>query len=178
MLPSLDQGSDLSTILNFILYIIVLAVTGLGGSAIGYNKARQKFKNKKEKRLFDNIQRPVALVPSSEDSLQFEERLLKSIDFFSVDLLPTDPRSVDELTNKYRLAIIRYENTDTFWQIFSKIKDLRVPVIVYSEPAEIQIPELKKIQEYSRYALCNTPVRLASDVYAIMSVYPEDRVNE
>lgn len=170
----LDQGSDLATVLSFLLQIILLAAAGLAGGKIGYNRAQKKFSNKREKRLFDNIQRPVALIPSANDPLQMEQRLLQSIEFFTVDLLPADARSVDEITAKYRLVVLRYEDSDTFWRIFHALADKQIPLIIYSKPAEIPVPKLQEIQDYyTRYTLCNTPVRLVSDVFAIMSVYPE-----
>lgn len=172
----LDQGSALATILSFILQIILLAVAGLAGGAVGYKRAAKKFRNKKEKRLFDNIQRPVALLPTAGDSLESEARLLQAIDFFTVDLLPADTRSLDEITSKYRMVVVRYEDSDIFWRAFHALADKQVPMIIYSKPAEIPVPDLKKIQDYyTRYTLCNTPVRLASDIFAIMSVYPEGK---
>ena len=170
----LEEGSALATILSFLLQLILLGLAGVAGSAIGFKKASKKFHNKKEKRLFDNIQRPVALMPSKADGLEVESRLLKAVDFFTVDLLPTDVRSLDEITAKYRLVIVRYESSERFWRIFGALADRQIPIIIYSKPAEIKVPELEKIQGYySRYTLCNTPVRLVSDVFAIMSVYPE-----
>lgn len=172
----LDQSSELATVLSFILQIILLAAAGIAGGKIGYNRAQRKFSSKREKRLFENIRRPVAIIPSTADSLQLESRLLKAVDFFTVDLLPNDARSLDEITTKYRLAIIRYEDTAGFWRIFHALADKQIPLIIYSKPAEIPVPKLKEIQEYyTRYTLCNTPVRLLSDVFAIMSVYPEDK---
>lgn len=171
---TLNNSSDLAQILNFILDLVLIAI-GLGGAgAIGYNRARKTFIKKKESRLFANIQRPVALLPTKTDELELESRLLKAIEFFKVDLMPVDVRSLDEVTANYRLAIIRYENSKEFWRRFKALADKQMPLVIYSKPAEIPVPELQKIQKYyTRYTLCNTPVRLASDVFAIMSVYPE-----
>lgn len=172
----LDQSSDLATVLSFLLQIILLAAATIAGGKIGYSRAQKKFSSKREKRLFDNIQRPVALIPSADDPLQLEHRLLQSIEFFTVDLLPADARSVDEITAKYRLAVLRYEDSNTFWRVFRAMADKQIPLIIYSKPAEIPVPKLQEIQEYyTRYTLCNTPVRLISDVFAIMSVYPEGK---
>lgn len=171
----LEQGSDLATILSFLTQLIIIVLGFGAGSVFGYQKAQKKFINKKEKRLFDNIQRPVAILPSSADKMELENRLLKAIDFFVTDMMPSDARSLDEITSRYRLAIIRYEDTPTFWRIFHKLADKQIPLVIYSKPAEIPIANLEKIQDYyTRYTLCNTPVRLVSDVFAIMSVYPEN----
>lgn len=172
----LEQGSDLATILSFLLQVLMLAIAAVAGGSITYIRARKKFQNKKEKRLFDNIQRPVALVPTAQDGLEVEARLLKAVDFFNVDLLPVDVRSLDDVTSKYRMAVVRYEDTPRFWRIFEKLADKTMPMIIYAAPGEIKTPEMIRIQKYySRYTLCNTPVRLTSDVFAIMSVYPEDQ---
>lgn len=172
----LNQSADLAAVLSFLLKIILLTAAGVAGGKIGYDRAQKKFSSKREKRLFDNIQRPVALIPTTDDPLQMEHRLLQSIEFFTVDLLPADARSVDEITSKYRLAVLRYEDSNTFWRVFHALADKQIPLIIYSKPAEIPVPKLQEIQEYyTRYTLCNTPVRLVSDVFAIMSVYPEGK---
>lgn len=177
---SLDQVSSLATITDVLLRYVVIplisALIGVGvGVGVGWKKAQKAFQNKKEKRLFSNIARPVALLPTKEDPLELERRLLKSIDFFNVDLFPADARSLDEITKSYRLAIIRYEESETFWRIFETLAYRHIPLIIYSKPAEIPTPNLIRIQKhYTRYTICNTPVRLVSDVYAIMSVYPEE----
>lgn len=175
----LEQTSNLSTTLDFLLrYVLVplasAIVGGLGGGAIAYRKARKQFSAKKENRLFANIQRPVALIPTKNDPLDLEKRLLESIDFFNVDPLTPDVRNLDSITNKYRMAIICYEDTDRFWRMFESLADRTIPMVIYSKPAEIKTDQLSRIQNYyTRYTLCNTPVRLVSDVFAIMSVYPE-----
>jgi hypothetical protein len=175
----LEQTSNLSTILDFLLrYILVplaaAIVGGVGGGAIAYRRAKKRFSVKKEDRLFANIQRPVALIPAENDPLDLEKRLLESIEFFNIDSLTADARNLDSITSKYRMAIIRYEDTDRFWRIFESLADRTIPMVIYSKPAEIKTDQLIRIQNYyTRYTLCNTPVRLVSDVFAIMSVYPE-----
>jgi hypothetical protein len=172
----LENISSLATIIDVILkYIVLPLVSGLIGVRIGLNKAKKAFHSRRENRLFKNIGRPIAIFPSTTDSLDLEMRLLKSVDFFNVELFPADARALDEITESHRLAILRYESNSSFWRIFEKLADKRIPLIIYSRPVEIPSADLQRIQNYyTRYTLCNTPVRLISDVYAIMSVYPED----
>jgi len=172
---TLQDGSAIAQILDLIIkYVLPVLLSGLLGGFIGELRARRKFHDKRERRLFANVKRPVALLPTKVNTLELEERLLKKVDFFKVDLLPADARSIDEITNKYRLAIIRYEDSKAFWHTFHKLADNKMPLIIYANPGEIPVPKMQDIQNYyTRYTLCNTPVRLLSDVFAIMSVYPE-----
>lgn len=180
MSATVEQASAIAQILDFILrYLLIPVITaGLSG-AVAYKRAEKKFHQKLDHRLFNNMKRPVALLPSKSDGLKAEQRLLKRAEFFKVDLLPADIRSLDEISDDYRLVILRYEESDQFWTAFRTLAARRIPLIIYAKPAEIPIPKLAEIQKtYTRYTLCNTPVRLISDVFAIMSVYPNEEKHD
>jgi len=132
---------------------------------------------KKEQRLFNNLKRPVAIIVSDEDSMSQEDELLRRVQFFNIHLLRDTRRSIDLINSHYRLVILRYQKgSENFWSTFNSLSGKQIPVIVFSKPGEIDSSDIKKIQEYSLYTLCNTPLRLISDVFAIMSTYQEDKI--
>ncbi|PIR55630.1 hypothetical protein COU74_00015 [Candidatus Peregrinibacteria bacterium CG10_big_fil_rev_8_21_14_0_10_36_19] len=131
---------------------------------------------KKERRLFKNLKRPVAIIVSDIDNMSHEAELLKSIKFFDVRLLQDPQRSIDIIDDRYRLVILRYKkDSESFWKTFNSLSGRQFPVIVFSKPGEIDREDVRKIQGYSLHTLCNAPLRLISDVFAIMSTYPEDK---
>jgi hypothetical protein len=173
-MADLSTASDIAGIVSAAWPVLTLigGAAGFGGGVLYSSVVR-----KKERRLVSNLRRPVAVIPSAEDSMEHEARLLKNVEFFSIDSLAADGRSVDVITDNYRLVVLRYQrDSDDFWHVYDMLAAKQIPVIVYSKPMEIKIPEdMSRIQRYSLHTLCNTPLRLISDVTSIMSTYPEAR---
>jgi hypothetical protein len=169
---------DLSTLAN--AATVATAIWSLVGgtvAGVGTTVIYTKFFRKKEKRLIRNWKRPIAIIPSVNDSMAQEARLLKDAVFFeNVDLLEADVRSINHVTDKYRLAILRYDKNSTyFWPTYEQLAQNKIPVIIYAAQGEIDRPDFERIQQYLFHAVCNTPVRLLSDVSAIMAAYPENK---
>ena len=103
-----------------------------------------------------------------------EARLLEKAAFFdNVSLLPADGRSINHVTDKYRMVVLRYEKGSTyFWDTYDRITQSQIPVIIYAQQGEIDRDDFARIQKYLFHTICNTPVRLLSDVSAIMATYP------
>ncbi|MDB5162112.1 MAG: hypothetical protein JWM52_620 [Candidatus Saccharibacteria bacterium] len=178
-MADLSEIADIATIVQTAWPVltatgVIGALTGVGGT-IAYGKLFRK----KERRLLKNLQRKVAVVPARTGSMDHEIRLLQDVDFFIVDPLAADSRSIDTLNTKYRLAVLQYDDSDEghFWSTYESLQTKQVPVIVYAKPDEIRRDrdDLKRIQSYSLHTMCNTPLRLISDVASIMSTYPEDK---
>lgn len=154
-----------------LLQILISLISGAIGAA-----AWTRFFRKKETRLFKNIQRPIGIISTADTSLQHEATLLKRVGFFNVEAPSSDKRAVDVLDDK-RLVIIGYSpNSKEFKDAFVAAMQRSIPVIVYSKPGRIDDPEdMEMLQGYSHHSICNTPLRLVSDVFALMSTYPEDK---
>lgn len=132
---------------------------------------------KKEKRLFKNLKRPVAIIASREDTMSQETELLQRVGFFDIHLLQDSQRGIDLVDNRYRMVILRYQkDSESFWKTFDSLTGKTIPVVVFAKPGEIDGPDIKRIQGYSLHTLCNTPLRLISDVFAVMSTYPEGQI--
>lgn len=158
---------------NLLLTLLQILISLIGG-AIGA-AAWVRFFRKKETRLFKNIQRPIGIFGTSDTPLQHEAALLKRVGFFDVDTPSSDVRAIDVLDDK-RLIIIGYTpKSKEFKKVFQAAKQRAIPVIVYSGPARIEPEDMAMMQKYSHHSMCNTPLRLVSDVFALMSTYPEDK---
>lgn len=159
--------------LDLLLTILQISISLIGG-AIGA-AAWFRFFHKKELRLFNNIKRPIGIIGTDDMPLEHEATLLKRVGFFDVETPSSDARAVDVLDNK-RLVVIGYTpNSEVFKQVFQAAKQKAIPVIVYSGPARIDNEDMAMLQTYSHHSMCNTPLRLISDVFAIMSTYPEGK---
>lgn len=134
-----------------------------------------RFFHKKERRLFKNIQRPVAVIATDDKPMTHEVQLLKRVGFFNIATPSADGRAKD-LLNGNRLVIIGYSpNSASFKDIFKAASQREIPVIVYAGPTRITPEDMELLQSYSHHSMCNTPLRLISDVFAMMSTYPEDK---
>lgn len=133
-----------------------------------------RFIRKKERRLFDNWKRPVAIIPSLEHPMANELRLLKKTAFLdNVEMLAADSTSASLITDRHRLVVLRYEKKSSyFWNVYEQMMVRQIPVIIYAEQGAIDPKDFPRIQKYLYHTICNTPVRLLSDVAAIMAAYP------
>ncbi len=162
--------TDLSTTVPLIANL----ATGLVGGVIG-SVAWYRFFRKREQRLFKNINRPIAIIGTEKNPMQHECELLRRVGFFEVGTPSTDGRAPDML-NGNRLVIIGYSpNSRRFKEALNAARQRDIPIIVYAKPGEIEPEDMSLIQGYSHQSMSNTPLRLISDVFAIMSTYPEDK---
>jgi hypothetical protein len=134
-----------------------------------------QFFHKKEHRLFTNLQRPILIIATADKLMSHEAKLLERVGFFNVKQPSSDQRAVD-LMNGNRLVIIGYTpDSQDFKDAFNAAKQREIPVIVYAGPTRITEEDMRLLQSYSHHSMCNTPLRLISDVFAIMGTYPENK---
>lgn len=178
MSDTLSQAADVATIVAAAWPILTATVVGSGILGIGGGIAAAKIIVRKERRLLANMKRPVAVIPAHHGSMEHETRLLKDVEFFNIDNLASDKRSID-LVAKHRLVVLQYDAAPEshFWKTYETLQSRQVPVIVYAKPGEISFKtdHMERIQNYSLHTLCNTPLRLLSDVTSIMTTYPEEK---
>lgn len=133
-----------------------------------------KIFHKKERRLFKNLQRPIGIIATDDKPMAHEAELLERVGFFDVKRPSSDSRAID-LMNGNRLVIIGYSpNSQAFKNAFNAAKQKEIPVIVYAGPTRITDEDMKLLQSYTHHSMCNTPLRLISDVFAMMSTLPEE----
>lgn len=169
---NIETTANIATIWVVLQPIIIGAVAG-GITSFGY----MKFFRNKETRLINNWKRPIGIIPSKTYSMDNEKLLLEKSSFFdNVNIFAPEANSVDNITDKYRLVILRYEqNSDDFWHVYEQLAVKGIPTIIYAEQGKILPYDFPKIQKYTFHAICNTPVRLIGDVASIMSTYPSSK---
>ncbi len=155
--------------------VIAVAIIAICSSALTLFGAL-RFAFRKERRIYKNVKRPIFVWSGQKHSIEHENNMLKNVDFFNLgDGIHKDARASQLLKNE-RLAIMRYETSDSFREVFRGISEKRIPIIVYCNPGEIPLDsdDMRLIRGYSFHSFCNTPVRLISDVFAVNSTFPED----
>ncbi len=159
--------TDYITVIQFIWPIVGGAIGGI---------AWVNFFQKKEQRLFKNIRRPISIISTEEMPMTHEARLLDRVGFFNVTPPQTDGRAPD-LLNGSRLLILGYSpNSEKFRVALAAAKQREIPVIVYAGPSRITTEDMNLLQKYSLHSMCNTPLRLISDVFTLMGTYPEEKI--
>lgn len=164
----LQAGANVGDIITA-LFVIAGTASGAAGLTA--------FMFKKSRRLSKNLSRPLAIIPSKDDDMASEHRLLQDTGFFPhLQMLSPNGRSVDSIDEQHRLVILRYDKRSSYlWDTYETLRSKRIPVIIYAKPDEIdrKTDHMARIQGYSYHTLCNTPTRLLSDVWAIMATFPE-----
>ena len=165
---SLQDFADGATLVQT-AWLVGSAVVG-GGIALGGHAA---FARKREKRLFKNISRPVAVVSTEARPMDHEADLLDKVGLFKIKRFTADPRAAS-MIDGHRLVILGFSpNSAVFRAVFAAAQAKNIPVIVYAGPGDISREEFATIQTYTNHTVCNTPLRLISDTFAIISTYPE-----
>lgn len=162
---ALETGANISQILSSTWPLLLTAIAALGLAI---------FTIKKNWRISKNISRPMALI-SLNNEMDSEYSLIKKAGYFKkAENRSLNDRVADDITDEYALVVLRYhQGNESFWHVYERLAANRVWVIIYSLPAEIPVDDLKRLQKYSYHSLCNTPVRLLSDIWATMAVKPE-----
>ncbi len=128
---------------------------------------------RRERRIYKNIRRPICVIGTEDKPMEHESKLLKDVGFFNIERLSDDKRSIDVIS-KHRVVVLGYSpNSDFFWQVFETAKARLIPIIVFASVDQIDPKDAVVIQDYSYVTICNTPIRLISDVYSLMCTYPE-----
>jgi hypothetical protein len=153
--------------------VITGAVTLLGALFGAFGISRLAFR--KTRRLAKNLGRMFALIPSATDDMSQQMRLLKGTGFFKdPDIMNPRHNNAHNITDEHRLVIMRFSIDELFWITYVVLQATRLPIIIYATFGEIDNrTEMPRIQEYPFNSVCNTPVRLLSDVWAIMATWPE-----
>lgn len=167
----IDTTKLIEILLEALIPLAFGAIGGIGGS-IGW----LKFFRKKETRLFKNIRRRIAVVSTDAKPMSHEVALLRKSGLFTdVSEPSSDARSVDYFKGA-RLIIIGYSKSmANLQQIIDVARTHEIPVLVYAGPREISDEHMDILQGYTYHSMCNTPLRLVSDVFAVMSTTPEEK---
>lgn len=165
---SLNSAADAATILQFLLWLIVTFGGGL--LVIGYiHKMRPVWK-----RFTSNVSRQMAVISTEMQPMEHEADLLDRVGYFNkIRRLSADERNLN-LLHDTSLIIIGYSPSSKVYKAtLAYAKTNKLPIIVYSGDHRLSQEDLTDLKQYSFSSLCETELRLVSDVFAIMSTFPK-----
>lgn len=173
----LDNFLNAAQILDFFVKYVIPAI-GLVGGGTGLF-AYAKFQRAKDNRLFQNTRRPLAVISTESQSMTNEVDLLERTGFFKPIHFGVGGRNLQLLGDiKPRAFVVGYSpSSPTYRRALDYAQNHvpAIPVIVFAQDRITDTQDMKEIMGYSFGALCNTDLRLISDVFSVMSTFPEDK---
>lgn len=165
---SLNDAASISTIMQLFLTLIVTFGGGL--LALGYlYKMRPVWK-----RFTDNVNRQIAVISTEKQSMKHEFELLKRVGYFKkIKCLDPDSRNLNLVSNSALIVIGYSPNSKIYRKSFEYAKTYRLPFIVFSGDYRLTKSDIDELKKYSFSSLCETELRLISDVFAAISTFPE-----
>lgn len=135
-----------------------------------------RFSLGKEVRLFLNRRRPIMIFKSADQSMEMETKILKDSGLFTIKEDPTASHQNTDRIKDHGLIIVGYtKGMPGFSNILAAAKQHQIPIIVYASPSAITSEDFKLITDYSYHSVCGLPLRLVSDVFAILSTFPHEK---
>lgn len=164
---TLSEAADISTIAQFIFWLIL--TFGGGFLLVGYiRKMRPVWK-----RFTDNMSRKVAVISTEQQSMDHEADLLNRVGYFEIKKISADERNLN-LIRGFVLLVIGYSpNSRVYKETLAYAKANAIPIIVFSGKHRLSDEDKDELMSYSFSSLCETELRLISDVFAVMSTFPE-----
>lgn len=165
-----DDLANIATIIQLVIWAII-TIAG-GALAIGYvTKMRPIWK-----RFTKNIKRQVAVISTEEQDMTPEKELLEGIGYFKrVKLLPPSTKSIDLIDGSAIVVIGYTENSPTYKKAFEYAKNHRLPFVVYSGSNWLSKTDKDELKGYMYGSLCESDMRLVSDVFNIVSTNPAQK---
>lgn len=160
----LQDWANIASITEVILWI---AASVIGGTfAVGYiTKMRPIWK-----RFTSNIKRQVAVISTEKQDMTYEAELLNEIGYFKdVKLFPSTPKSLDLVKGSSVIVVGYSKNSPTYARVFEYAKANKLPIIVYSGKNWLETTDKEALKDYSFSSICETDLRLVSDVFNVMS---------
>jgi hypothetical protein len=172
----LEQASSIATIADIIIKYVapVIGLVGGSGGIIAY----RNFHKAKEDRLYQNIKRPFAVISTEQQTLIHEVDLLERTKFLKPQHFGDGGRDLQLIDDiKPRLLVVGYSpNSATYKRAFAYARTHSLPLVVFAPKYQITDPqELAEVKQYSFSSLCQTELRLVSDIFSIMSTFPENK---
>lgn len=160
---------DAANIANIVEVAIWLIITISGGAlAIGYiAKMRPVWK-----RFTENVQRQVAVISTEQQPMEHEAELLERVGYFNkVKRVDADARNLTLLDGSAVIVVGYSPNSTVYKETFEYAKTHKLPLIVFSGRNRLSNEDRDALKSYSFSSLCETDLRLVSDVFAVMSTF-------
>lgn len=162
---TLQDTADIATIAQLALGIIV----AFGGGALVVHYIRTM--KPVWKRFAENVTREVAVISTERQQMEHEADILERVGFFKVRSVSADVRNLDLVKNSSLLVVGYSPKSQVYAAVLAYAKTHRLPIIVFSGKNRLSNEDRDQLKEYSFSSLCETDLRLVSDVFAVMSTF-------
>lgn len=166
---SLQTASDIATIAQLVLGLVV----AFGGSFLAVQYIRKM--RPVWKRFAENVGREVAVISTEQQPMEHEADILKRVGFFKVRPVAADARNLNLVRGSVLLVVGYSPDSKIYQKAFKYAENNGLPIIVFSGKHRLSDEDRTKLKTYSFSSLCETELRLVSDVFAVMSTFPEDK---
>lgn len=165
-------------ILNNLSIIHWVVITAISIAVSIWGTTRYiKFLYKREKILNNNLKRPIKIFFPAGDTkhtMEMEFNLLSGSGLFNVEKPSSDTRDTIRITNHSLVILGCSKNMNNFRKIFEKVQQEKIPVLIYTfgDNEALKKEHWAKLNDYPYYSVCNSPLRLVSDVFTVLSTFP------
>lgn len=164
--------------INTIYWLIGIVIAFFAGIAAAVAYINSFYK--RERIIFNNLKRPIKMFypsSSSGNSMDMEFKLLTKSGLFNVEKPTNDSRDTVNITNHSLVILGCNKQMANFDSIFDKVQQEKIPILVYTfgDNEALKPEHWKKLNKYPYYSVCNSPLRLVSDVFTVMSTFPSSR---
>ena len=163
---TLTDATDIAQIVQAV--VAVLAAGGGGILLVQYIKRMRPV----WKRFAENVGRQVAVISVEDQSMEHEAELLKRVGFFKVKEFDADVRSLDLIAGSGLIVVGYSPDSKVYDTTLRYAKDHGLPIIVFAGMHELEPEKRKELFAYSFSSLCQSELRLVSDVFAAISTFP------
>jgi hypothetical protein len=162
--------SNFDSFKSIITTLISIAI----GSFTTYKVLNNIFK--REQILFNNLQRKIKVFyPPTENKKEMEVEFdeIKKNRLFNADFRTCDIRNVNNIDSKSLVIIGCGSDFSYFESVYFEAKRYRIPIIIYTygDSKALEEKHWNLLNTYQWYSVCNTPIRLISDLFTILSTF-------
>ncbi len=173
-MSDLSQAADIATIVQTTWPILTATVAGGGILGLGGGIAGARFILKKERRLLSNMKRQVVVISTENQMMDHEAELLERVGYFKVKRVSSDVRNLTLLDGSAVIVVGYSPNSQVYEGSFDYAKSHKLPFIVFAGKHRLSNEDRDVLKTYSFSSLCETDLRLVSDVFAVMSTFRGD----
>ena len=164
---TLSDAANIAQIIELLLALIVAS----GGSflAVQYIKRMQPV----WKRFADNVGRQIAVISAENQPMEHEAELLERVGFFRVKSFSADKRNLSLVAGSGLLVVGYSPGSKVYDATFKYAKQHDLPIIVFAGKHELPPEKRAELFDYSYSSLCQSELRLVSDIFAAISTFPQ-----
>lgn len=170
---------EILSALSLIHWLILIGISAVAGVIASISYLRLFYK--REKIIVDNLKRPIKIffpAKNATKNMEMEYNLLSKSGLFNVEKPTGDSRDTIRISNHSLIILGFDESMENFDSIFDGATAQKIPILVYTfgDNNALKPVHWKKLNSYPYYSVCNSPLRLTSDVFTMLSTFPNERI--